>query len=162
MYKILVQKGTWQEKSPEEEQIIALQSQIKLSQSQQKNGGSSGNSNGANRGSSSQKSREEKYAWKKVHPKDGEPLEIKKNGKDYVYCPHHPTCWVLKITKDGKVHLDVCDKKKAAKSKAPAATGGSNGGGPQLQSYAAALQGMQSPDGPASDDEEGSTVTVNG
>jgi hypothetical protein len=47
-----------------------------------------------------------KFAWKNVPPAEGEAHEKKKDGKEYVHCPHHGELqWVLK-----EGHLKGCDK----------------------------------------------------
>jgi hypothetical protein len=39
----------------------------------------------------------EKFEWKTIAPKDGEPHEKRFEGKDYIYCPRHGRIkWVLK------------------------------------------------------------------
>ena len=53
------------------------------------------------------------WAWKGVAPKPGEPRTRTFRGKQYIYCDHGVTKWVLE-EKRGVKHKDACSKLKDA------------------------------------------------
>ncbi|CAB9531577.1 unknown protein [Seminavis robusta] len=67
--------------------------------------------------------KDDKYAWKQVAPKAGEPKEKTVGGKEYIFCPHHHTTkWVLKVNDKGIVHSTGCTKMKEAREASGRAT----------------------------------------
>jgi hypothetical protein len=57
-----------------------------------------------------------KWAWKDVAPSAGQPVEKTFDGKEYIFCPHHPTTkWVLKKGHETGCTLDPKNKSKEQK-----------------------------------------------
>ncbi|CAB9523870.1 hypothetical protein SEMRO_1466_G275020.1 [Seminavis robusta] len=107
-YKIIKDKGEWKPETKEELDFMALTAKLEerhkkqLTQQPiqgQRQGGR--DRQGPNNTG--------EWAWKGVAPKEGEPVEKKFRGKQYIYCPHHgSTKWVLKINRQGVVHATNC------------------------------------------------------
>ncbi|CAB9517406.1 hypothetical protein SEMRO_854_G211300.1 [Seminavis robusta] len=108
-YNVLKSKRQWKQKTQQELDFIALttemmderqrkqltQQPIHKQKQQQKDRRGPNNTG--------------EWVWKGVEPKEGEPTEKKFRGKQYIYCPHHgSTKWVLKINRQGIVHLTNC------------------------------------------------------
>ena len=104
-YKVLTTSGEWMKKTPEQLEILAMRVQLEAAkQSKTKKKTPKGKSD----------KNKDKFAWKDVAPKDGEPLEKTVNGKDYFHCPHHGTTqWVLAVN-NGIVHKTGCRRAQAA------------------------------------------------
>jgi len=114
-FKVLTDKGEWMVKSEQELEFIALKA-WKLEQT--------GKKPQANRParveSDPAKKKADKFAWKLVAPKAGEPDFKTVNGKKYIYCPHHQiTKWVLEVNQHGVTHRTGC---RARNSGAPEVT----------------------------------------
>jgi hypothetical protein len=85
------------------ETIVALQGQLK------QNAAPANNKAKKTPGKAAVCNSDNKFAWKLVAPKTGEPQEKTVEGKAYIYCPHHAaTKWVLKINQEGIEHRTGC------------------------------------------------------
>lgn len=154
-YRTLVQEERWNALSPEQTQIVALTAQLsKLKDGRVKIGkGSQGKKKGSSKNDKSESKSEskeggkkrgkrgrrkgkndEKWAWKKVPPKDGEKHEKVFNGTTYYWCHDHAmwtltkhtdeTCY-LKRKKNEKQSVSeeaVAPDKESETSKAPPST----------------------------------------
>jgi hypothetical protein len=133
-YEDMVRDNTWNAMSPEQEQIVALSATVdkikdanlklsrKLTAAAGTTGGSSSNtrttsnqgtssSNTGNQGKKKKSNRakqNEKYAWKKVKPKDSDPkttvngktyFVLTKGNKTYYWCEWHEA-WVMHLPED--------------------------------------------------------------
>jgi hypothetical protein len=94
-HKTLLLRKQWKALSKEEEQIIALSAQIDRlqkappSKSRPPAGAKTANAK------AKQKARDDKWAWKRIPPKEGEPVTKVVGGKHYhLTCEHHPNQWV--------------------------------------------------------------------
>jgi hypothetical protein len=109
-FKVLTDKGEWMVKSEQELDFIALKA-WKLEQSGKKPQASRParvESDGT------KKKAGDKFAWKLVAPKAGEPDFKTVNGKKYIYCPHHQsTKWVLEVNQRGVTHRTGCRARNA-------------------------------------------------
>ncbi|CAB9526634.1 unknown protein [Seminavis robusta] len=122
-YKILVSKKAWMKKTEEEMEIMVLKAEISQLR---KTPSATGSSQQKKAATPRQGKDDDKYAWKQVAPKAGEPQEKKVNGKEYIYCPHHQTTkWVLKVNNKGVEHRTGCSKLKESSSDANDGTNGS-------------------------------------
>ncbi|CAB9527195.1 expressed unknown protein [Seminavis robusta] len=121
-YKILVDKKVWLRKTEEQLEIMTLKAeigQLKQFPKQQK----AKSSTDTEKKSAKQSKDADKYAWKQVAPKTGEPKEKTVGGKEYIFCPHHHTTkWVLKVNDKGIVHRTGCTKMKEARADAAGAS----------------------------------------
>lgn len=92
-YHRRVENGTWNPKQlkTDKERIIALETTITELKAVNSGTSPSGNNNNQNDTSSNRtiSRNQAQWAWKKVPPKPGKPHSIKKNKKDYHWCPHH-------------------------------------------------------------------------
>ena len=145
-YKIFKGSGTWMKKTDQELQLVAMKAELfelrqnaqaiqKVPTKEKTGKGKSG------------KTRNDKFAWKGVAPKSGEPLTKTVGGKVYIYCPHHvTTCWVLETNQQGVLHRTGCRKMIESGNTPPAA--GSQGAVPteQQRRYAAALASVMEQD----------------
>ncbi|CAB9521469.1 unknown protein [Seminavis robusta] len=113
-YKSLVRKDKWMHKSEEQLEIIALRSEISDLKAMPSVQAASANKNSEKK-DQKKVSYADKFAWKLVEPKSGEPKEKTVNNKTYIYCPYHDTTkWVLKVNDKGVDHRTGCTKKKEA------------------------------------------------
>ena len=108
-YKIRAEKGTWGQPSVEQQQIVALSAQMSQFRETKKNknkksGGKTDDDqttqedkkDGKTKKSKKDKAKkgnEEKWAWKKVPPVNGETTKVFE-GKTYYWCPKH-NAWTL-------------------------------------------------------------------
>lgn len=131
-YKIIVEKQEWCKKSEEEldfiameATIVALTSEVKeLKQNPPKTKQPSSRKSDVKAAARNVG----KYAWKMKVPGPNEPHEQTRDGKDYIYCPHHAnTKWVLRINQQGVDHKTGCREMaeaiKAKNAKAGKAAG---------------------------------------
>ncbi|CAB9519769.1 unknown protein [Seminavis robusta] len=116
-YKILIDKDLWLKKTDDEHEINALRSELtslKAFPAAKKPSISEGGDTAAKKAQRQAKCAD-KFAWKLVEPKQGEPKEKTVNNKEYMYCPYHDTTkWVLKINDKGVDHRTGCTKMKEA------------------------------------------------
>jgi hypothetical protein len=117
-FKVLTDKGAWMVKSEQELEFIALKA-WKIEQT--------GKKPPANRPakveSDGTKKKADKFAWKLVSPKAGEPDAKTVNGKKYIYCPHHgQTRWVLEVNHSGVTHRTGCRARNAGAPEVTALT----------------------------------------
>ena len=127
-YKTLLQEDRWNAMSAEQSQIIALSAQVrkltdgrvKLSGKNNKNKkgkdedkspakaktGKGKNKRGKKRGKAKSN---DKWAWKRVPPKDGDGDEKLVNDVKYYWCPHH-SLWTL--TRHTDENCEVIKKRK--------------------------------------------------
>ena len=87
-YLSAVENEAWDKPTAEEEQIIALETQIKLLEAN-----ATDISSASSKSSYSGNSRNVKPAWMTVPPAPNEPHKKVVNGKDYYWCPNHQA-WV--------------------------------------------------------------------
>ena len=134
-YKILKKQNSWNAKSPEEEQIVALSAELQkikdanlklirvIKGRTSKNNGNSRNKQqcnwkqgkGGHQNKSSNKQNDNKWAWKKVPPKDNEAKTKTVNGSEYHWCDEH-MAWVwhkasecqLKHKREGNNENEQC------------------------------------------------------
>ncbi|CAB9508478.1 unknown protein [Seminavis robusta] len=144
-FKILVDKKVWLKKTEQELEILTLKAEIshlKTSPSSTKSGSSSGKK-AVKKGKD-----DDKYAWKQVAPKEGEPHDVTRDGKEYIYCPHHHTTkWVLKVNNKGVEHRTGCSKLKEMGDRAQ-----------QGQSAAALANAMEETDADTSQEPEDESI----
>jgi hypothetical protein len=114
-FKVSTTNGEWLKQTDEQLKFIALQAKLdKLTQNTPKKGDAKKKSDGSKK----KTDKANKFAWKAIAPKEGEPQEKTFNGKEYIYCPHHgDTKWVLKVNHKGIDHRTGCTKKNTAKDK---------------------------------------------
>lgn len=132
-YRTLIQEERWNSLSPEQTQIVALTAQLsklkdgrlKLGKGSQKNkkgndkeskpdSKNEQNQDGKKRGKRNRRRKgknDEKWAWKKVPPKDGEKLEKEVNGTKYYWCHDHGL-WTLTKHTDETCYLKKKKNKK--------------------------------------------------
>jgi hypothetical protein len=87
-YELRIENGTWNALSQKDERIIALQAQI--------NSLAKPKETKTSKKKSKAKAKDgevDDYAWKKVHPSNGETKKIVK-GKTYHWCPKH-SAWTI-------------------------------------------------------------------
>ena len=96
-FKTRVLLKTWSAPTKEQEQILALTAQVhqlriaKVAPKKEKRAPKDS--------SKGKQDREQKWAWKKVLPKEGEPVTKVVDGKTYhLACEHHPNQWVCHTT----------------------------------------------------------------
>lgn len=129
-HKILLEKGEWLKKLPQELEFIAMKSELEETKKrlQQTKKPDTVNKEKAKQKKAARDAG--RFAWKAVAPKPGEPTEKIVDGTECIHCPHHKdTHWVLKINKHGVVHTEKClarqkqeQQKKAVTSDVTAAT----------------------------------------
>ncbi|CAB9523406.1 unknown protein [Seminavis robusta] len=120
-YKILVSKKAWMKKTEEEMEIMVLKAEISQLR---KKPSASGSAQPKKATTPRQGKDDDKYAWKQVAPKDGEPHDKTVNGKEYIYCPHHETTkWVLKVNNKGIEHRTGYSKLKDSSTSGSSGTG---------------------------------------
>jgi hypothetical protein len=97
-FKTRVLLKTWSAPTKEQEQILALTAQVNQLRLPPKK---SALSNPKKNGSKSKQDREKKWAWKKILPKEGDPVTKVVDGKSYhLACAHHPKQWVCHTTEE--------------------------------------------------------------
>jgi hypothetical protein len=149
-YETLKKNNKWNSKSIEQEQIVALNAKVdrlqdanlKLAKSlsSSKRSSSSNSSNKDNekdkKASKSKKSKwQDKWAWKKVAPKQGEPLTKVVKGKTYHWCDEHPA-WVRHTP-------DECELKEQRRNEQDERNANNNNANSSQQgSYQNALQAI--------------------
>ena len=122
-YKQRLQDKVWNAPTAEQEQFIALTAHL---QSLNKGGRKEDKSTKGDadkpagkpfKKKGKGKVRDEaKWAWKDVAPSAGQPVEKTFDGKEYIFCPHHPTTkWVLKEGHKTGCTLDPKNKSKEQK-----------------------------------------------
>ena len=101
-YQVEKEKGAWGALSDEQQQLIAMQSEIKeLKDTKlklQKQGGKNNSNKNKKIKKKEKKSEVDKYAWKDKPPKDGAPNTRQWGGKTYHWCLNHNAGkgkWVL-------------------------------------------------------------------
>jgi len=128
----------WKQKSSNQLEFVAMKVELKKTKStlqllqdrvsnprQQRN-----NNSRASISTPSGSAREKLFAWKDVHPKPGESHSKTFQGKEYIYCPNHRNCWVLKVNNKGQVHATSCEARKSN----PPIAGQPSSAGTNLQS----------------------------
>jgi hypothetical protein len=100
-YKTRLLTGEWSAPTKEQEQILALTAQVdklRVAATPKKDKQRNGQSNTPNPQKNTSKAkleREKKWAWKKILPKEGEPVTKVVDGTSYhLECEHHPKQWV--------------------------------------------------------------------
>ena len=92
-YKTRVLLKTWSAPTKEQEQILALTAQV--NQLRIAKTPKADKRNPPKEPSKTREDREKKWAWKKILPKEGEPVTKVVDGKTYhLACEHHPKQWV--------------------------------------------------------------------
>lgn len=105
-YKTLVDKKQWRAPTPEEEKIVALQSQInslknkKEGEQQPRNNSSNESKNKKNK-KDDKKQKPKVEDWMLAAPKSGEPSTKRVNNKDWHWCSKHAK-WCLHTTEQCK------------------------------------------------------------
>jgi len=92
-YRVLVEKGVWNEPTEAQEKIVALEAalhKIRQAGSSSAGGGGARSSNG---GPSVGSGRQGKEAWKFIKPSAGEPKERLEGSKKWYWCDNHES-WV--------------------------------------------------------------------
>ena len=99
-YKTRVLLKTWSAPTKEQEQILALTAQVGQLRLASKATPQKEKRNTPPRvPSKTRQEREEKWAWKKILPKEGEPVTKVVDGTTYhLECEHHPKQWVCHTT----------------------------------------------------------------
>ena len=106
-YKTMLERGDWKNPTEAEKKIVALTAQLEQLQKEKKNNlkkykkeeKKSKNDKVTNKG------KDTKVKWWLIEPKTGEPKIMKKNNKDYHWCPNHEEKgkWVRHHPKDCKL-----------------------------------------------------------
>ena len=108
--KVLSLSGEWLQKTPEQLEILAMRAQLEESKKSKQRPARTKDDKDKRDG----KADKHIPTWKTVAPKDGESHEMTRNGKNYVYCPHHGDVkWVLAVNRQGVVHKTGCRKAHA-------------------------------------------------
>ena len=99
-YKTRVLLKTWSAPTKEQEQILALTAQVGQLRLASKATPQKEKRNTPPRvPSKTRQEREQKWAWKKILPKEGEPVTKVVDGTTYhLECEHHPKQWVCHTT----------------------------------------------------------------
>ncbi|CAB9530209.1 unknown protein [Seminavis robusta] len=112
-YKIMVDRKIWLRKSEEQMEIMTLKAEVTKLRGKPAAKPASTTNKTASDGKKGKD--DDKFAWKLVSPKEGEPQQKTVNGKKYIYCPYHQTTkWVLEVNNKGVVHRTGCEKMKEA------------------------------------------------
>ena len=161
-YRTLVQEERWNALSPEQTQIVALTAQLsklkdgrvklgKNSQNKKKGGDKDDKKDtkpetkagGKKRGKRGRRKgkNDEKWAWKKVPPKDGEKHEKVFNGVTYYWCHDH-AMWTLTKHTDETCYLKKKknEKRNVSEEAVKSADEGSSAPAPSTQSVSFATQ----------------------
>jgi hypothetical protein len=97
-FKTRVLLKTWSASTKEQEQILALTAQANQLRIT-KAANPKMDKRAPKDPSQTKQDREQKWAWKKVLPKEGEPVTKVMDGKHYhLECEHHPKQWVCHTT----------------------------------------------------------------
>jgi hypothetical protein len=120
-YDWLVSKKKWGAKSPDDEKIVAMATEIKSLKGRlklnpklaeiadKKDENKKGGKKTRNKKDTSNKQEQKKdEAWKKIPPKSGDPKEKKQGGLTYHWCKHH-MAWTVHKPADcclGKKHKE--------------------------------------------------------
>ena len=101
-YKTRVLLKTWSAPTKEQEQILAFTAQVnQLRVSTPPKKDKRNPPKDPNRRNKAKQDREKKWAWKKILPKEGEPVTKVVDGKTYhLECAHHPKQWVCHTTEE--------------------------------------------------------------
>jgi hypothetical protein len=128
-FKTRVLLKTWSAPTKEQEQILAFTTQVnQLCLPPKKSALSSPKKDG----SKSEQDREKKWAWKKILPKEDDPVTKVADDKFYhLACAHHPKQWVCHTTEEcsknpannGVPKVDGKERLKMARIAAAAAEG---------------------------------------
>ncbi|CAB9508480.1 unknown protein [Seminavis robusta] len=113
-YKIMQDRKVWLKKSEEQMEIMTLKAEV--TKLRGRTNAKPPPAKAAGEGKKTVQGKDDdKYAWKLVAPKEGEPQQKTVNGKKYIYCPYHQTTkWVLEVNNKGVVHRTGCEKMKEA------------------------------------------------
>jgi hypothetical protein len=96
-FKTRVLLKTWSAPTKEQEQILALTAQV--SQLRITKAAPKKDKRIPKDPSKAKQEKDQKWAWKKVLPKEGEPVTKVMDGKTYhLECEHHPNQWVCHTT----------------------------------------------------------------
>jgi len=123
-YQSLVREGKWQTQSPESKKIVALTAQVDEMQKLLKGTKFKFKSQSSkfktkdskpNKQASKKKIMKDRDAWKKIPPKEGEPLTKKHKGKDFHWCQEH-MAW----GRHQEIDCELKKKRMAQDSNAPA------------------------------------------
>jgi hypothetical protein len=97
-YKTRVLLKTWSAPTKEQEQILALTAQVNRLRLTPKKTDPLLPRRDVNK---AKQDRDKKWAWKKILPKEGEPVTKVVDGKTYhLACEHHPNQWVCHTTEE--------------------------------------------------------------
>ncbi|CAB9528229.1 unknown protein [Seminavis robusta] len=111
-YKIMVDRKIWLRKSEEQMEIMTLKAEVTKLRGKP-NSKPTSSKKPPSKGKKGKD--DDKFAWKLVSPKEGDPQQKTVNGKKYIYCPYHQTTkWVLEVNNKGVVHRTGCEKMKEA------------------------------------------------
>jgi len=108
-YKTRVLTGEWSAPTKEQEQILALTAQVNQlrlattppAKKEKQRNGQSHTPNPKKIASKAKLEREKKWAWKKILPKEGEPVTKVVDGTSYhLDCEHHPKQWVCHTSEE--------------------------------------------------------------
>ena len=114
-YEILSKQDMWNAKTAEQEQIVALTTELgkikdanlkfaktlKSGKPGKRDGSKKDNPKGKGK-AKGKKSQKDKFAWKRIPPKDSESKTKTVDGVTYRWCEEHP-CWVTHTLDDCKV-----------------------------------------------------------
>jgi hypothetical protein len=126
-FKTRVLLKTWSAPTKEQEQILALTAQV--NQLRIPKAAPKKDKRAPKDPSKAKQDKDEKWAWKKVLPKEGEPVTKVMDGKNYhLECEHHPNQWVCHTTAEcsknpanNGVPKDVNSKQRLKKARLAAA-----------------------------------------
>jgi hypothetical protein len=105
--------GKWSALTKEQGQILALTAQLELLNEAAK----TPPKKGPNDSSRKPKTRDNKWAWKDVLPKEGKPKTKEFEGKQYhVNCPYHPSQWVCHSAKECSKNPETHSAKECSKN----------------------------------------------
>ena len=145
-FKSRTEGNVWCQKTSEEETIIALQAQVKTLL--KGTGSNTGGTNSKEQKKSKKAKKDNKPAWMKVAPSEGDPHTKQVDGKEWNWCPAH-SAWV---------------RHKAAECQGIGFRGGTNKGNSnqtskddpkmKISNALAALKGGSDEDDEDTDDEE--------
>jgi hypothetical protein len=146
-FDALVQDGTWNRPTKEQEQIIALTATIenmaKNNATTSKDSGKKPKSDKKKAASNSPRVNEGEFAWKSVAPADKSKVKVV-NNKTYHWCPQHKA-WTLHTAEE-------CRLGNRSPPATSAPTSGNEGG---KLSFSQALVGMLDEEASAQDEDEG-------
>jgi len=146
-YEILSKQDLWNAKTAEQEQIVALTAELgKIKDANLKfaktlKSGKPGKRDGSKKDNpkgktkpKGKKSQKDKYAWKRIPPKDGDSKTKTVDGVTYRWCEEHP-CWVTHS-------LDDCKVRQKRLAELASRDSNSNNASANTASYANALSAI--------------------